>query len=954
MWIAVNCLLLMLGAVLIVVGIGFFLRTKDAADRMSLYILLYALTSAVWCISYGIIGITDNFELAYIVRRVGVFAIDSFFVVEVFFVSRMCNTNKTIRNSARILGVVLSAADFIGFSGKNIDIFVRIGNWTTWFSNPETVFNRTMHSVYVVLVFLLTFSLGLVWAATNKLKRQRKFIAMCFVANFILLFFSAPDTLMPALHLFAIPTSGIGAAGCSLVLWYAATQLNSFDISMGNIVRNLYDFIDVGVVVFDTDHHMVMLNPYARNLLPEGEIGTNMIGDLFSINGVEEKDAFEQSRHDIYNMDRKGRNGKTYSIRMNAVMDDFKEPYCYLCIFMDVSEKVDLINRLEDANNAKTDFLTSISHEIRTPINAIVGFNEMILRETDDPEISEYTSNIDRAARHLLTIINDLLDMEQIKTGKFSINLDQYDLKNLLQSVYVMHEIKVKEKGLTLDMSCNENIPNYLFGDSVRIQQVVINLLTNAIKYTAQGGVSLQADYRPIDSEMIELILRVADTGIGIRDKDLPHVYELFERFDKDKNKLTEGTGVGLSLVKNIVEAMDGKITVESRYGVGTCFTVRIPQKVIDYDPIGEQSDEPVAYKKKKAAPFIAPNASILIVDDNEMNRVVAAGLLKQLKVSIDQAPGGYEMLEMIKKKHYDIIFLDHLMPRMDGIEALRWMRLDKDHPNQDTPVIAMTANAIRGMSEKYMEAGFTDYLFKPVEPKKFTRMVERYLDEDLIEYIRSPKNDPVDEAKAEIMLPQIDGVDWDTALASSSEIGMVKELVRTFVRSASGDMKNLDSYYESLKTAGLDDETVSPYRVKVHALKNSAALVGATALSDKARALEYAASDADLQFILENHGAFRDEYLSLAQAFKDAGLGDDEGDAPMDYSTLAEQISRAKNAMDSFDTATLNELTILFTESAYSNDEVGDLVAKLCEAIKNFDRDAFSAVIEKIEAVIA
>lgn len=405
------------------------------------------------------------------------------------------------------------------------------------------------------------------------------------------------------------------------------------------------------------------------------------------------------------------------------------------------------------AANAKSVFLANMSHEIRTPINAILGMDTMILRECNDNEILEYAGNIQSASQTLLSLINDILDFSKIETGKLELVAGDYALSSLINDVYHMLISKAKEKGLALNVESDKNLPAKLYGDEVRIRQIIVNILNNAIKYTQKGSVTLtveMSDMKLSDmpdhsndskSENITdkntiITFRIADTGIGIKKENISHLFDSFSRFDEEKNKYIEGTGLGLAITKQLVDLMNGEIVVTSEYGKGSVFTVSIPQKIVSDLKIGDISEkynEP-ANKKKKKSTFTAPDANVLVVDDVKMNINVFKALLKRTEINVDSAMSGLEALDMIKEKKYDIIFLDHMMPDMDGIETYQNMKMLEDNPNKDTTVVMLTANAIMGAKEEYLGIGFSDYLSKPVQAPKLEAMILKYLPEELVQ----------------------------------------------------------------------------------------------------------------------------------------------------------------------------------------------------------------------------
>ncbi len=380
------------------------------------------------------------------------------------------------------------------------------------------------------------------------------------------------------------------------------------------------------------------------------------------------------------------------------------------------------------AGAAKGKFLAQMSHEIRTPINAVLGMNEMILNESHDRNILEYSSNIQTAGKTLLSLINSILDFSKIEDGKMELVTAEYDsisvINNLLNSV----SSRAKEKGLEFNENIDENLPCKLIGDDVRLTQVIMNLLTNAVKYTEKGSVLLTISCVERSEKDLKLLVSVKDTGIGIREEDMDKLFESFSRLDETRNRNIEGTGLGMAIVTKLLELMNSKLKVESVYGVGSTFSFEIVQGIADSKSIGNVRERrgAVAVGKVRERP-VFPDAEVLVTDDNEMNLKVAKNLLKLFGVSPDLAASGEKTIEMMRKKHYDIVFLDHMMPKMDGIETLKRLK-DESLVSEDTVVVALTANAVNGAKEKYLSAGFDDYLSKPIETDALEEKLARYL----------------------------------------------------------------------------------------------------------------------------------------------------------------------------------------------------------------------------------
>lgn len=400
----------------------------------------------------------------------------------------------------------------------------------------------------------------------------------------------------------------------------------------------------------------------------------------------------------------------------------------------------DAAEAANQANEAKSHFLSTMSHDIRTPMNAIIGMDEMILRSSQDEEILAYAENIKTAGNTLLGIIKDILDFSKIEAGKMELVPVDYNFVSLLNDLVNMVQCKAEEKGLTFELEVDKNIPRIMNGDEIRIKQVITNILSNAVKYTKQGGITFSISSEKIEEHPEEVVLHVSikDTGIGIKKEDLDKLFVAFERIEEKKNRNVEGTGLGMAIAQSFLNMMDSKMQVESTYGVGSEFSFDLNQRVVNWEPLGEFDTAFKRFRserKQYRVKFTAPKARILVVDDTEINLKVFTSLLSKTKMQIETADSGDACIQLFKKKHYDLIFLDHMMPNKDGIETMKEMKTLQDTPNTDIPVICLTANAISGMREMYIEAGFHDYLTKPIDTSRLEDMILRYLPSDLIEH---------------------------------------------------------------------------------------------------------------------------------------------------------------------------------------------------------------------------
>ncbi len=383
------------------------------------------------------------------------------------------------------------------------------------------------------------------------------------------------------------------------------------------------------------------------------------------------------------------------------------------------------------SNKAKSDFLANMSHEIRTPMNAIIGMDEMILRAHPSDQIKRYALNIQSAGKTLLSIINGILDFSKIESGKMDLLPVEYSFASVMNDVVNMTVKKAEDKGLEYKMSVLEDIPSVLYGDEIRIRQIMLNLINNAIKYTHEGSVSVDISY-DMSSQMLRVLVK--DTGIGIKEEDLGKLFGSFERLEEDKNRNIEGTGLGLNIAMRLVRMMDGDIKVESTYGEGTTFTAEMKQIVVDDTPVGDLAQNISrlqADTSEYRVTFTAPSARVLIVDDNEMNLEVIGSLLEDTRIKVTTAGSGRECINQLKERRYDVVLLDQMMPGMSGIQTLT--EIKNEHLADGTPVIALTADAIVGARDNYIKEGFSDYLSKPVMYEDLEAILLKYLDQDLI-----------------------------------------------------------------------------------------------------------------------------------------------------------------------------------------------------------------------------
>lgn len=545
------------------------------------------------------------------------------------------------------------------------------------------------------------------------------------------------------------------------------------------------------------------------------------------------------------------------------VCDEYGEMQNTIVTLVDITYEEELLERLRVSDRAKTDFLTNMSHEIRTPINGIMGMNSILLRQIDTlprEKIAEYAGNMQRASRTLLAIVNDILDISKIESGKMELLCEGYELASLINDCYTIVASNCKKKNLDLYMEIDENLPSILYGDDVRIRQIVNNFLSNAVKYTKRGHVILKISYSRIDEDNINLRIDVKDSGIGIQKKDMENLFQNFTRLEEHKNRNIEGTGLGLSLTKRLVDMMHGEVQVESQYGEGSTFTAIIPQKVICEDGIGDMKQIFENYELSVGAMMPVPQFAgthILVVDDMEMNRIVAKEMLLQTGAIVDVAGSGEEGLTLMKEQHYDLIFMDQMMPDMDGIATFEKMKR-MNHQNKTTPVIAMTANAVKGAKETYLQHGFADYISKPIFEEKMWKILERFLADKQTEAVEKKNSDGGAEENKKSLQERFPYLDTKQGMSvCMGDEAFYFKILKVYLKDEMVDTLQQD--YEAGDWA--------QYQIHVHGLKNVSANIGAMELSEQFKGLEYAVKNHDIpdtDYIRSHHDKVMEAYQEL------------------------------------------------------------------------------------------
>ncbi|MCR5685795.1 MAG: response regulator [Lachnospiraceae bacterium] len=621
-----------------------------------------------------------------------------------------------------------------------------------------------------------------------------------------------------------------------------------------------------------------------------------------------------------------------------------------------INRQYEAISQAKDeadrANAAKSRFLANMSHEIRTPINTIMGMNEMALREdaTGVPKtyfmsMMNYSLDIRNASESLLGLINDLLDMSKIESGKMNLVEQEYDVQDMLRSVVSMIRSRSTQKELTFDVVVDEILPGRLYGDEGKIRQILLNLLTNAVKYTRHGGLCLDVSMTERSDDMCMLRFSVKDTGIGVKPEDKDKLFEAYERLDEESNSGIQGTGLGLDISKKFADLMNGSLTCESVYGEGSEFILSIGQRIVDAAPVGVFTERDANEAKGPYVPqFVAPDADILVVDDTPMNLNIIKGLLKATKVFVTTASSGEECLELLENSSFNVVLLDHMMPGMDGVETLAKIR----EKYKDLPVYALTANASAGEAF-YRSKGFNGYLSKPVDSRALEKAIMSHLPEEIIQ---KPSLEAQSEELTELpenllWIRETEGIDADAGIANSGGITNYIFALKLFLETIDDNARVL--------TNALDGSNIRLYTIKVHALKSSARIIGAAALSRLAEELENAGNNGDMLFISEHadelirdYLAYKDKLAGLEEAEEQEGQTEESGSRePIPEAMLKDAYSALKEMIPQMDYDAVEVILDQLAEYRLPPEDEG-IMKELRHKLKLFDWDGMEALAEQ------
>ena len=696
------------------------------------------IVSAIWSYGFAIVFATTNPSVAYIGRSVGMIGVFGFFVIVSFLVATMFTIPKPATRYLYVFSV-LGLFIYPFTVDKKSTIFYMTDRGMTYKFLPGLANN--IYTIYSVIFGLNIFIL-LIYVIRKADKRRKKITFTKMLAALILtLFGMIVDTIFPLIGLGALPGSTITQFFAVVIIFYAIVDANRTSITMLNMSNYISEFVSQAVLVFDQEGCLRLMNESAKNVYKTAYINYEKqdvhIDEIFDL----EKNFFDYEGNSCVKKCVSICENIPVEIDSNKIDDKYGDLIGYIITIKDMSETKRMMDSLseakaqaEEANMAKSTFLANMSHEIRTPLNAIIGFSELLIKENESARSIEQAEDIRNSAQNLLAIINDILDISKLESGRVELLEDNYKTKELLRDVYLIIKNQADTKKLEFDAKIDENIPSGLIGDTSRVRGILVNVLNNAVKYTRNGFVRLEAKLDGIDEEKNEATLKflIKDSGIGIKKEDIPKLFDSFEQVDRKKNSGIEGTGLGLAIVKGYVELMNGSISVDSTPGEGSEFSIIIRQTISDETPIGETkfSAREGSNAKTNLGEIKLTGKKVLAVDDTAINLKLLKRVLSHYEMEVDLAVSGAQSIQKCSSKEYDIILMDQMMPGIDGVEAMCEIR--KLAPcyaaGGNCKIVALTANAINGAKEDLIAKGFDDYISKPVDFGRLNEIFMKYL----------------------------------------------------------------------------------------------------------------------------------------------------------------------------------------------------------------------------------
>lgn len=693
--------------------------------------------SAIWDFGFGLLFMQSNPILAYWGRGIGMIGVMGLIIFVQLLISNIGNVPRWMKRLALVIATFGVPIYFLTVKPSAVEfIYERTGMTYIFKAGIE----NTVYTLYTVFIAI---NIGiLITTMYNKARNHREVVTAkkFVVALSIMVLGMVMDTIFPMLGLRAIPGSSLVQFFCVLVLYYAVVDYNRTRLTQFNMFSYVYRSVAEPVLVFDKENKLALMNEAAIRMFPSAKDSSTPLGSYFDeLFDIESNFLGTASDHQLTRCNTK-ENNTPVEIQVNIIRDKYQDELGYIITVKDMTEINHAMDSLleakksaENASKAKSTFLANVSHEIRTPLNAIVGFSELLIAENLDSKSAEHIDDIRSSARNLLAIINDILDISKIESGRVELVEEKYRLSEVLKDTAMIASTLTEKKGLSLEVDFAENIPDVLVGDYVKVRGILVNVINNAVKYTPEGFVRVTGSVLSVKGDDLTLRFTVKDSGIGIKEEDIPKIFDSFSQVDQKVNRGIEGTGLGLAIVKAYVELMNGKIDIESKYGEGSEFIIIIHQKLYDktstigHIGVGESTGKVVSNIHNVDFNGIR----VLSVDDTKINLKLVERTLSKYGMIVTSSISGMDAIEKCRNNEYDVILMDQMMPEMDGIEAMNKIREISPYyaKNGKCLIIALTANAISGVRDELIGMGFDNYLSKPMNFSEIEQMFKDYIE---------------------------------------------------------------------------------------------------------------------------------------------------------------------------------------------------------------------------------